>query len=134
LASFHKFLSVCYKINFNKKHLVMLHMNRLRELREDNDQRLDQVAAFFDVHPTTISKYELGQRALTADWVIKFCRYYDVTADYLLGLSSLPHAAVSNSDTELLHAYPSASLEIRRVVDAALAPYKEERQDATAAS
>ena len=112
--------------------LVMMTMIRLRELREDRGERLDQVAAAFDVHPTTISKYELEQRSLTAEWVVKFCRYYNVTADYLLGLSALPHAAVSDSDTALLRAYDAAPDNIKAIVDTALAPYKEEKRDAPA--
>lgn len=98
-------------------------MNRLRELREDRDEVLDHVAAVFDVHPTTISKYELGQRALTGEWIAKFSKYYGVTSDYILGLSDYPHRTVSNSDTELLRAYKAATPEIRAIVDHALAPY-----------
>ena len=109
-------------------------MNRLRELREDRDERLDQVAAVFDVHPTTISKYELGQRSLTAEWVVKFCRYYNVTADYLLGLSSYQRPAVSESDTELLRAYHDAPAEIRVIIDTALDPYKRNAQNVNSAS
>ena len=98
-------------------------MNRLRDLREDRNLTLDDVAAAFDAHPTTISKYELGQRALTADLIGKFCSFYGVTADYLLGRSSSPLPVVSESDTAVLAAYHAAPLEIRRIVDTALAPY-----------
>lgn len=109
-------------------------MNRLKELREDRDWTQPYVAEKLGVHFTTISRYELGTNALTDDLINKFCDLYGVTADYLLCRSNQPHAAVSDSDTELLHAYHSASLEIRRVVDAALEPYKEEKQDTIAAS
>ena len=109
-------------------------MNRLRDLREDRDETLDQVAAVFDVHPTTISKYELGHRSLTDDWIVKFCEYYNVTADYLLGRSDYPHAVVSDLDTAFLRAYHAAPLEIRKIVDAALEPYNEKKQDAASAS
>ena len=99
-------------------------MSRLRDLREDHDWRLEDVAAKFDVHPTTISKYELEQRALTPELIAKFCKLYNVTADYLLGFTDYPHAAVSDSDTSLLHAYHAAPLEIQKIVNAALEAYR----------
>lgn len=112
----------------------MLTMNRLKELREDRDWTQPYVAEKIGVHFTTISRYELGTNDLTAELINKFCDLYGVTADYLLCRSNQPHAAVSNSDTELLRAYHSASVEIRRVVDAALAPYREEKPSTVSAS
>ena len=54
--------------------------------------------------------------------------------DYLLCRSSNPHPTVSNSDTALLAAYHAAPLEIRRIVDTALAPYAPEAKEAETAS
>lgn len=106
-------------------------MNRLRELREDRDLNLSDVGKAIQVTATTVSRYELGQRALTEDLINKFCNLYGVTADYLLGRSAQPHATVSNSDTAILAAYHAAPADIRAIIDTALAPYKQE-QDANA--
>jgi len=111
----------------------MLRMNRLKELREDRDLKQSEVGQRIGVASNTISNYETEQRALTADLIHKFCDLYGVTADYLLCRSNQPHAAVSNSDTELLHAYHAAPLEIQKIVNAALEAYRPavaEKEDA----
>lgn len=109
-------------------------MNRLRELREANNWHLSDIAAKLGTHSTTISKYELGQRALTEELINKFCDLYGVTADYLLGRSAQPHATVSNSDAAILVAYHAAPADIRAIIDTALAPYKQEQDANTTAS
>lgn len=65
----------------------MITMNRLRELRKDVGLTLSEVAEQLGTHNTAISKYELEQRQLTPALIAKFCAFYHVTADYLLGLS-----------------------------------------------
>lgn len=109
-------------------------MNRLRDLREDRDLTQTEVGKAVGVSQKAVSYYETEERALTAQLIAKFCAFYNVTSDYLLGLSNQPHAAVSNSDTAVLAAYHAAPAEIRAIVDTALAPYKKESRDASAAS
>lgn len=110
-------------------------MNRLKELREDRDWTQQDVASKIGVHFTTISKWELGTNALTDELICTFCDLYGVTADYLLCRSNNPRPAVSESDAELLRAYHAAPLEIRKIVDTALAPYlPEEQRDEFSAS
>ena len=103
-------------------------MNRLRELREDRDLTQRQVGEAIGVADNTIANYENEKRSLTADLINRFCNFYGVTADYLLCRSAQPSASVSDSDTAILRAYHAAPLEIRRIIDAALEPYKEEDQ------
>ena len=99
-------------------------MNRLKDLREDRDLTQRQVGSAIGVADNTVSNYENEQRALTADLIHKFCDLYGVTADYLLCRSNQPRPSVSNSDTELLHAYHAAPLEIQKIVNAALEAYR----------
>ena len=100
-------------------------MNRLRDLREDRDLTLADVGAAIGMSAMAISYYERGIRALTDELIPKFCSYYAVTADYLLGISAQPQATVSEMDTALLAAYHVAPEEIKGIVDHALAPYKQ---------
>ena len=99
-------------------------MNRLRDLREDHDMKLADVGAIVGLSAMSISRYEREEHALTPELIAKFCEMYGVTADYLLGFTDYPHAAVSDSDTSLLHAYHAAPLEIQKIVNAALEPYR----------
>lgn len=99
-------------------------MNRLRAIREEQQLRQEDVAAAMGVHFTTISKYELGTSSLTDELINKFCDYYGVTSDYLLGRSAWRSPVVSELDAALLTAYHAATPEIRAIIDTALEPYK----------
>ena len=109
-------------------------MNRLRELREDHDLTLAAVGEVIGATATAVGRYETEKRALTAELIQKFCAFYGVTADYLLGLSAWKAPAVSKTDTALLSAYHAAPPEIRNIVDAALEPYKARASADSAAS
>lgn len=80
-------------------------MIRLRELREQAGWTQKDVAQMLGATNTSISMYELGQRQLTPDLIAKFCALYQVSADYLLGLSDVrvpgaTPAAESDVDTQ----------------------------------
>ena len=64
-------------------------LDRIRELREDNDLSQQQVAEYLKVHQTTYSSYELGKLGVTADILIKLSQFYKVSADYILGLTDI---------------------------------------------
>ena len=61
---------------------------RLRDLREDSDIKQKEIAEYLHIKQNTYSQYENGQRQLPIDILIKLAKYYDVTTDYILGLSS----------------------------------------------
>ena len=58
----------------------------IREIREDNDLTQAQVANILGIKQQVYSKYELGIRALPIEHLIKLCKYYKVSADWILGL------------------------------------------------
>lgn len=60
---------------------------RLKELRLERNLKLREVAEKLNVTIRTISRYEDGTREPSAEMIIKFCKLYDVSADYLLGLT-----------------------------------------------
>ena len=64
-------------------------LERIRELREDNDLSQQDVAKYLKVHQTTYSSYELGKLGVTADILIKLSAFYKVSADYILGLTDI---------------------------------------------
>ena len=63
---------------------------RIRDLREDNDLTQKQMAGILNCSQQVYSNYELGQRDIPTDILIKLARFYQVTTDYILGLSDLP--------------------------------------------
>lgn len=63
---------------------------RLRDLREDHDLTQKQVAAYLSFTHSAYAKIERGERVLTAEVLIKLSNLYDVSVDYLLGLTDFP--------------------------------------------
>ena len=63
---------------------------RIRDLREDNDLKQRQVAEYLHCSQQVYSNYELGQRDIPTDVLVKLSRLYNVSTDYLLGLTNNP--------------------------------------------
>ncbi len=61
---------------------------RIRGLREDRDMTQTQVAKLLGTSQTVYSRYERNERMLPTDLLIILCKYYKVSSDYILGLSS----------------------------------------------
>jgi len=63
---------------------------RVRDLREDHDMTQKQVAAKLNCSQQVYSNYELGQRDIPTDILIKLSKLYHVSVDYILNLSDQP--------------------------------------------
>lgn len=61
----------------------------LKELREDSEPRLSQkkIAEILYTTQSALSDYENGKRPQPIEHLIKLCKYYNVSADYILGFS-----------------------------------------------
>lgn len=60
---------------------------RIRDLREDNDMPQREVAQLLNMSQTGYSKYETGENDVPTAVLIKLSMFYDVSVDYLLGLT-----------------------------------------------
>ena len=63
---------------------------RLRELREDYDIKQKELAAYLYCSQQVYSNYELGQRDVPTDILIRLSQLYHVSVDYILGLTDSP--------------------------------------------
>ena len=63
---------------------------RIRDLREDHDLKQREIAAYLNCSQLSYSNYELGQRDIPTDILIKLAQYYNVSVDYILGLTNNP--------------------------------------------
>ena len=63
---------------------------KIRDLREDRDLKQREIAEYLHCSQRVYSNYELGQRDIPTDILIKLSNYYNVSVDYLLGLTSNP--------------------------------------------
>lgn len=63
---------------------------RIRDLREDNDLTQKEIAKILNCSQQVYSNYELGQRDIPTDILIKLSKFYNVSTDYILGISNNP--------------------------------------------
>ncbi len=66
----------------------MEYVKRMRNLREDSDYTQEYVAHYLSTSQTMYARYERGANELPIHHLLKLCKLYDVSADYLLGLSN----------------------------------------------
>ena len=60
---------------------------RLRDLREDADLTQEELVKLLKMHKTTYTNYEQGKREPPFELIIKLAKFYDVSIDYIAGLS-----------------------------------------------
>ena len=61
----------------------------IRNLREDNDLYQKDIANLLGTSQSYYAQYENGKRPLPIEHLIKLCKFYNVSADYILGLSKI---------------------------------------------
>lgn len=66
---------------------MRLRFPRLNELREDNDYSIKYVADYLTMHRDVYSRYEKGIREIPVWALIRLSEIYNVSVDYLLGLT-----------------------------------------------
>lgn len=59
-------------------------LEKLRGLREDNDLTQAQVAAVLGTSQTMYARYERGANEMPIHHLVTLCRFYNVSADFLL--------------------------------------------------
>ena len=65
---------------------------RIRELREDNDLLQIDVANLLNCTQVCYSYYENGKRDVPSDVLIRLAKLYNVSTDYILGLTDVTEA------------------------------------------
>ncbi len=69
----------------------MYFYQRLKDLRDDKDMTQHQVAEIIGTYQTHYSKYERGEREIPFHLVIKLAKFYNVSVDYIAGLTNDPN-------------------------------------------
>ena len=58
--------------------------NRLRDLREEESKSQTEMAAFLNIHQTTLSKYENGTIDIPTEILCTLADYYKTSTDFIL--------------------------------------------------
>jgi len=62
-------------------------MYRIREIREDRDVTQAEIAKVIKTTQQQYSKIETGRADISGAKLILLCKYYNLSADYILGLT-----------------------------------------------
>ncbi len=62
------------------------YIKKIRDLREDHDKTQREVAELLGTSQTMYARYERGANELPLRHLIALCKYYRVSADYILGI------------------------------------------------
>ena len=65
---------------------MYINLNRLRDIRKDRDLSQKDIAKLLGTFQ--YSRYEMGIRLLPIDKLVMLAKYYNVSTDYLLGLTN----------------------------------------------
>ena len=63
---------------------------RLRYLRKEKNISQQDIAAFLHIKQNTYSQYENGKRQLPIEILVSLARFYNVSTDFILGLTDNP--------------------------------------------
>ena len=61
-------------------------------MREDHDLTQTDIAKLLNTSQTVYSRYERDERTLPTEMLFNLALYYNISADYLLGLTDEPKA------------------------------------------
>ena len=75
-------------IKFSKKDMIF--MNRLKDIREDNEKLQSEIAKYLGISQQYYSRYELNEIDMPIRHYKKLAVLYNVSIDYLCGLTNSP--------------------------------------------
>ena len=64
-----------------------MYFKRLKDLRVDNDYLQKDIANLLGITQQYYSRYELGQFTIPLEHVMKLAKLYNVSIDYIVGLT-----------------------------------------------
>ena len=68
----------------------MTYRERLRNIREDRDLTQAQIGKLLNKSQQGYNHIEAGRAELKIDDLVTLCRFYNLSADYIIGLTNKP--------------------------------------------
>ena len=68
--------------------MAKTYRERIRDLREDNDKTQQEIAEVLKIRYNVYQRYELGTSKMPIHHLITLAKYYNTSADYILGLTN----------------------------------------------
>lgn len=70
----------------------MYFYQRLRDIRDDRSLSQREIGKILETTQQQYARWELGQQEMPMHNFIVLAKYYNVSLDYLAGLTDIPHA------------------------------------------
>ena len=99
---------------------------RLRDLIEGRGKLVQEVAEDTGISKVTLSRYLNNHREPALVYVAALAQYFNVSIEWMLGLSEDKFEVLPPETQELVHLFNLASYDDRRVIEAVLSKYREE--------
>lgn len=65
-----------------------MYLKRLKELREDNDQKQINIANILKMKQPQYARYETGKRDIPVEYLKQLAEYYNTSVDYIIELTN----------------------------------------------
>lgn len=96
----------------------MAYYRRIRDLREDSDKTQQELAEYLGTSSQHYGKYELGNAEIPFERAIMLAKYYNVSLDYIAGLTNnkrgLTSSELSSKQSQLLSTIEELSPEAKK--------------------
>lgn len=84
----------------HKEVLNMSFGRRLKELRTEKRESQKNVARKIGISVNAISQYESNARFPNEEILKRLCEYYNISSDYLLGLTDVKHSPLTKEEAK----------------------------------
>lgn len=99
---------------------------RFKILLETKGKSVRSVADACGLTPATLSRYMNGIHEPDFGSIVKICRYFDVSMDWLAGLTESPRTSTLEKYSEIGTLYSVASDEDKKIINLILDKYKDQ--------
>ena len=94
---------------------------RIKDLRTDKEKTQQEVADYLNIERKTYLRYEKGEHEIRINIIVKLAEYYNVSIDYILGLTDKEKPFKSNDtltkeEQKVLRAYKKDQ-DIKEAID-----------------
>ena len=78
-----------------------MEFKRIKAIREDNDLTQTDIARLLGVNRSAYSLWELGINTIPFSNLVKFCNHFNLSLDYVLGISSVKKYTLVNENIDI---------------------------------
>ncbi|MBE6603651.1 MAG: helix-turn-helix transcriptional regulator [Ruminococcaceae bacterium] len=73
-----------------RRRWAMNYRERLKNIREDHDMTQAQIGKIIQKSQQGYNHIEMGRAELKIEDLITLCKFYQLSADYIIGISNIP--------------------------------------------